>query len=231
MVPWNDIDTVLLDLDGTLLDLHFDTFFWREHLPRRFADRHGLSLDAARERVGARLARELGSLRWYCIEYWSRELDLDILALKNEVAHLIAVHAGTEDFLRTLRNENKRLLLTTNAHSDSLALKMRRTGLESYFDEIICSHALGAPKEDAAFWTTLERDASFDRGRTLFVDDSLPVLRAARDFGIRYVFAVRRPDSRGPARDTGDFRALDRLADLLAEPVICERQRRSNTRS
>ena len=24
-LPWRDIDTVLLDMDGTLLDLHYDT--------------------------------------------------------------------------------------------------------------------------------------------------------------------------------------------------------------
>ena len=32
MLPlaWRDIDTVLLDMDGTLLDLHYDNHFWLE---------------------------------------------------------------------------------------------------------------------------------------------------------------------------------------------------------
>ncbi|HBT55971.1 MAG TPA: haloacid dehalogenase, partial [Pseudomonas sp.] len=33
MLNWNAIDTVLLDMDGTLLDLHFDNHFWLEHMP------------------------------------------------------------------------------------------------------------------------------------------------------------------------------------------------------
>ncbi|HEY5701534.1 MAG TPA: GMP/IMP nucleotidase [Gammaproteobacteria bacterium] len=215
MVPWNDIDTVLFDLDGTLLDLHFDTFFWLEHVPRRFAEHHGLPVDEAKADVTARLKREAGTLRWYCIDHWSRELDLDILALKREVAHLISIHDGTEELLTALRMNAKRLVLTTNAHAESLALKMHRTGLEKYFDEMVCSHSLGAAKESAAFWCRLERSTSFDRRRTLFVDDSLPVLSTACNFGIRHVLAIRRPDTRAPARDTGSFPALDRLQDLL----------------
>src|SRR5688572_6670841 len=35
MIDWNAVDTVLLDMDGTLLDLHFDNYFWLTHLPKR----------------------------------------------------------------------------------------------------------------------------------------------------------------------------------------------------
>ena len=44
MINWHDIDTVLLDLDGTLLDLHFDNYFWCQHLPLCYARRHGIAL-------------------------------------------------------------------------------------------------------------------------------------------------------------------------------------------
>ncbi|HNG60363.1 MAG TPA: haloacid dehalogenase, partial [Cellvibrionaceae bacterium] len=37
MIPWQAIDTLLLDMDGTLLDLHYDNYFWLEYLPRAFA--------------------------------------------------------------------------------------------------------------------------------------------------------------------------------------------------
>ena len=33
IIDWTRIDTILLDMDGTLLDLGFDNFFWREHVP------------------------------------------------------------------------------------------------------------------------------------------------------------------------------------------------------
>ncbi len=47
-VDWSQVDTVLLDMDGTLLDLHFDNRFWNEHLPRCYAQARGLDEAAAR---------------------------------------------------------------------------------------------------------------------------------------------------------------------------------------
>jgi putative hydrolase of the HAD superfamily len=42
-IDWSRIDTVLLDMDGTLLDLRFDNWFWQELIPSRYAAAHGLS--------------------------------------------------------------------------------------------------------------------------------------------------------------------------------------------
>lgn len=99
MLAWTDIKTLLLDLDGTLLDLRLDSHFWLQHLPRRYAELNGICEDVAITEISARLEREKGTLNWYCLDFWSRELSVDILALKHEIAHLIAVHRGAETFL------------------------------------------------------------------------------------------------------------------------------------
>lgn len=36
MLAWQEIDTVLLDMDGTLIDLHFDNYFWQRLVPERW---------------------------------------------------------------------------------------------------------------------------------------------------------------------------------------------------
>jgi len=151
MLAWSDIDTLLLDLDGTLLDLHYDNHFWLEYVPRRYAEQHGLSEPAAREELLARYKRAEGTLDWYCVDYWTRELGLDIPQLKEEVDHLIAVHPHVVEFLHAVRALKKRIVLVTNAHGKAIAVKFRRTQLGGHFDRVVSSHDLRVPKEHAGY--------------------------------------------------------------------------------
>ena len=215
MIDWSAIDTVLLDMDGTLLDLHFDNHFWRHHLPLRFAELHGVDAEASAQDLHRRFAREQHRLSWYCTDYWSSELGLDVIALKREVEYLIAERPWANAFLQALGAGNRQRVLITNAHRDSLDLKLRQTGIGAGLDRLISSHDYGAPKEDPAFWTQLAQQVRFDPDRTLFIDDSEPVLRAARDHGIRHLLCIRQPDSRQPPRTDLAFPALDCFSDLL----------------
>jgi putative hydrolase of the HAD superfamily len=215
MIAWNTIDTVLLDMDGTLLDLHYDNHFWLEHVPRRFAEKNGLSYDAARAEVLGRYKRAEGTLDWYCVDYWSRELDLDISQLKEEVDHLIAVHPHVLEFLHAVRASGRRMLLVTNAHGKTIEIKFRRTRLGNHFDAVVCSHDLELPKEHTGFWRKLNAAHPFDRHRALLVDDSLPVLRAARDYGIGQLLAVYQPDSKLPEKDVGEFPAIRSFSEIM----------------
>ncbi len=217
MFSWNLIDTVLLDMDGTLLDLHFDNHFWLEYVPQRYAEKHGLSLEAAREELMQRYRAVEGTLDWYCVDYWSRELALDIPLLKAEVEHLIQVHPHVIEFLQQLKRLGKSRVLVTNAHQKALQLKMRKTALGKHLDRVISAHELGLPKENPAFWSRLQQQVHFDPRRTLFVDDSLPVLESARAFGIRHLLHVLRPDTRQPVRQESGFPALADLRPLVDE--------------
>jgi putative hydrolase of the HAD superfamily len=217
MLPWPKIRTVFLDMDGTLLDLHFDNHFWREHVPLRYAELHGLDIEVAKAELMPRFKSVEGTMDWYCVDYWTRELGLDIAFLKQEINHLIAVHDHVIDFLRRTREVGKRVVLLTNAHSRSLDLKMEVTGLGEALDALVCAHDIGFPKEDRRFWLRLGRDEPFEKPRTLFIDDSLPVLRAARDFGIGYILAVRRPDSKSPPRDIEEFAAIDGFDEIMPD--------------
>lgn len=215
MLNWTQIDTVLLDMDGTLLDLHYDNHFWLEHVPQRFAEKHGLTIDEAKAQLRVRYKAVEGTLDWYCVDYWTRELGLDIPVLKQEVEHLIAVHPHVLDFLHAVRATHKRVLLVTNAHGKAVDIKFRRTRLGGHFDAVVCSHDLRLPKEHPGFWHKLEAVHPFDRTRALLVDDSLPVLRAARDHGIGHLLAVYQPDSRQPDKDVGEFAAIRSFRDIL----------------
>ena len=115
-----------------------------------------------------------------------------------------------------LKASGKRRVLVTNAHPTTLAIKNEQVGLTAHFDACYSTHRFRVPKEHPTFWPRLQAVEPFVAERTLFVDDSLPVLDAAHAFGIGWVCAVRHPDSGRPAQEnTGRHMAVDRVADLL----------------
>ncbi|HCS07199.1 MULTISPECIES: GMP/IMP nucleotidase [Pseudomonas] len=214
-LPWRDIDTVLLDMDGTLLDLHYDNHFWLEHLPQRYAELHGISRAMAELELMPLFERNAGQLKWYCLDFWSAELKIPVRELKLETADLIALRPDADTFLAAIKNAGKRVILITNAHRDSLSLKLERIELAPYFERLISSHDYGFPKESPQFWDALHADIGFDPARSLFIDDTLPILRSARDFGVRHLLAVKQPDSKKGPKDTEEFAALGDYRDLL----------------
>ncbi|MBK5012498.1 GMP/IMP nucleotidase [Pseudomonas sp. S60] len=216
VLPWSAIDTVLLDMDGTLLDLHYDNRFWLDHLPQRYAELHGVSRAMAQMELEPLFERNAGTLNWYCLDFWSRELRLPIRELKQEIAHLIALRPDADTFLAAIRQAGKRVVMITNAHRDSLSLKLERVELAPYFERLISSHDYGFPKENPQFWDALQADIGFEPGRSLFIDDTLPILRSAREFGVAHLLAVRQPDSQAQPRDTAEFDAVEDYRELLA---------------
>jgi putative hydrolase of the HAD superfamily len=215
MLDWADIDTVLLDMDGTLLDLHFDNYFWLEHLPIRWSEITGISVADAKAQLQAEYAVLQGKLDWYCLDYWGKRLQLPITELKREVMHKIAMRADVPAFLLALKDSGRQVVLVTNAHPGSLSLKIERTELSNYIDVLISTHEFGVTKESQALWHKLQQRLGFDPKRTLFVDDSLPILQAAADFGIRHLLAVANPDSQQPVRDIRDFASITDYSVLL----------------
>jgi putative hydrolase of the HAD superfamily len=212
---WASIDTVLLDLDGTLLDLAFDNYVWMGRIPELYAEANGLSVPEAHAALAPKFRAVQGLLEWYSIEHWSRELRLDIEALHREEAARVAWLPGARGFLEELRWRGKRLALMTNSHPAILRIKHERTGVLDYLDSAYTSHGFGAPKEDQRFWQAALATEGYDPARTLFVDDSAAVLHSAIASGIRWVYGVRRPDtSRDPHRHE-EFEAIDAVSDLL----------------
>jgi len=220
VVDWDRVHTILLDMDGTLLDLRFDNYFWLEFLPQRYGEVRGMALHEAQQELQPRFAAHQGTLQWYCTDHWSRELGMNVAALKHEAREHIRFLPGAQRFLTTAQQMGRRLILATNAHFDSLTIKARHTGLEQYLDAVVSSHSFGLPKEHAGFWPMLEQHlrthhSIFDRHAALFVDDSISVLRAAREFGIGQVIAIAQPDSTRPVRTIEEFPAVNQIVELL----------------
>jgi len=203
-------------MDGTLLDLGYDKHFWGEYLPRRVADSRGIPVEEAQRLMRPIFESTAGTLDWYCVNYWSRALSLDIVALNRATRHEIDWLPEAREFLARLKAAGRRVVLVTNAHPDVLAIKDAHLGICRRFDAVYTSHDFGEAKESAAFWPKLAAREHFDRRRTLFADDNADVLGAARDHGIRWVYAVRRPVHRMPARTANGFAGVESVLELTA---------------
>lgn len=208
-------DTLMLDMDGTLLDLAFDNYVWKQLVPERYAAKHKLTFEVARDDLFARYRAVQGDLEWYCLDHWSDRLGMDVLELHREFNHRICYLPGALDFLEQVRARDIRVLLVTNAHRDTLALKNEATGLATYFDGVYSSHDFGFAKERQEFWRALQDEIGFESASTMFVDDSQPVLSSAKTYGIGRLVEVTRPDTSKPVRTEVVFANVEAVADLL----------------
>ncbi len=216
---WSSIEHVLLDMDGTLMDKYFDDYFWGHLVPERYAEKHSMTFGKAKEILFSKYKSLEGTLNWTDIDFWSEELHLDIPALKEQIRHLIEVHPHVEDFLSALKKYGKKVILATNAHYKTIALKMKKTELGKYFDRVIASYDMGYPKEDSRYWINAERTLGFDKDKTLFIDDTPEVVESAIRYGIRYVLVKNVPNSKSNINNitssSRKYLSIDSFSELL----------------
>jgi len=214
---WQEIDTVLLDMDGTLLDKHFDDYFWEQYVPEHFSLKHNLSVKEAKTELLERYRTVENTLDWTDLDYWSSQLDLDIPELKIRINHLIDVHPYVPGFLRFCRTNRKKIYLVTNAHPKTLAIKLEKTDIGSMFDRIVCAEEIGVAKEDVGFWKELERMLGYDKKRTMLADDTEKVLRSAEQYGLGLLIFVARSSSRKPVHHSRHYQSIEYFSELMPD--------------
>ena len=214
-IDWNEINTVLLDMDGTLLDLNFDYYFWHEYLPENWAKQNNMDVQKAKVKLLNMYKQEMGKLSWYCLDFWSKKLNFDVLQLKKELIHLIKYRPHAKSFLEQLKNSNLSITMVTNAHEKLIRMKVEVTRIDVFFNQIISSHSIGYAKEEISFWEELKNTITFDVNKTLFIDDNLSVLRSAKKFGIKHLLSIAKPNSQKPNQDTEEFEAIHSFNDII----------------
>ncbi|MCR9106578.1 MAG: GMP/IMP nucleotidase [Gammaproteobacteria bacterium] len=214
MIDWKGIETVLLDMDGTLLDLHFDNYFWLEYLPSAYAAHHNISPEESNHRLQRQFAAGVGTLEWYCLDHWSDKLQMDIPALKRTVQHRVSARPQALAFLENLRKMPCSIVLVTNAHRTTLDIKMEEVDITPWFDGIVVSHDFGLPKEDPAFWHRLQKAHPFNPALTLLIDDTERVLDSARDYGIAHLLTLLQPDSSQQLRSSTRYPGIHHFDEI-----------------
>jgi putative hydrolase of the HAD superfamily len=204
-------------MDGTLLDLHFDYYFWTQHLPEKYNQIQNGDIQQTTLFIANRLAEKQGQLEWYCTDYWSKQFGLNIIQTQAEVKHLIQERPQIIEFLESLGRKQKNRVLITNSDRPSIELKFANSAIEPLLDQVISSHDYRAAKEDQQFWYELQKNLDFDPATTLFIDDSESVLNAAHQFGIKHLLSIKQPISTQPREDISQFPMIDDFMSLIGD--------------
>ena len=212
---WSHIDDVLLDMDGTLLDRHFDNFFFEVELPRRYAVLHTLSFEEARDRLMAMYRSVEGELAWTDLNYWTRRVGIDVVAMHKELDHMIGFLPGAEEFLRHLRQIGKRVTIITNAHRTGVSVKVAKTGLDRHVERIVDAFEVGYLKMKPEYWPACQRLLGFDPTRSLFMDDDEGCLTAAKAFGVAHLVHSAKSSSQLPPSPLPQFFSVSGFTPLL----------------
>jgi ribosome-associated heat shock protein Hsp15 len=97
-------------------------------------------------------------------------------------------------------------------------LKVNDTEIDKELDAIFTSHEFNEPKESQLFWSKLAHQIAFDPKRTLFIDDSIRILEAAKKFGIKSILGINKPDSTKNVNLISGFDSISYFDEIL--PII-----------
>lgn len=182
---FKDIECLLIDMDGVILDNAYDNDFWQNQIPEVIADSKGIAFDDAKRLAIQIFNYKKNTKDWYDVDYWSNMLDIDIEAQKRSEKSFsrISLYDGVIDTLSVLKDKTK-MILITNAHRKTLNIKLEKYNLTPYFDEMVCAHELNYVKEDIQLWYMLRSKYRLDYEKTLLVEDTINNINVGLSAGI-----------------------------------------------
>ena len=182
---FKDIECLLVDMDGVILDNAYDNDFWQNQIPEVIADSKGIAFDDAKRLAIQIFNYKKNTKDWYDVDYWSNMLNIDIEAQKRSEKSFsrISLYDGVIDTLSVLKNKTK-MILITNAHRKTLNIKLEKYNLTPYFDEMVCAHELNYVKEDIQLWYMLRSKYRLDYEKTLLVEDTINNINVGLSAGI-----------------------------------------------
>ncbi len=156
-----------------------------------------------------------GELAWTDLHYWTKRVGIDVVAMHQELDHMIGFLPGAEAFLSELRAKGKRITVLTNAHHAGVVVKSAKTGLGRYVDRIVDAFEVGYLKMRPEYWPTCKRLVGFNPARSLYVDDDESCLGAAKQFGIAGIVHSAKSSSQLPPAHSTRFASIEQLSQLV----------------
>ncbi|MCH1416878.1 MAG: HAD-IA family hydrolase [Gammaproteobacteria bacterium] len=180
-----DIECMLVDMDGVILDNTYDNNFWQNQIPGVISKNKNISFEDAKRLAVQIFNYKKNTKDWYDVDYWSNMLNVDIEAEKRSSISFdrIQLYEGVTKTLNKLK-DNFRLILITNAHRKTLNIKLEKYDLSPYFENMICAHELHYVKENIQLWYMLKSRFKLDYTKTLLIEDTINNIKVGLSAGI-----------------------------------------------
>ena len=218
-MKWNSIETFFLDMDGTLLDLAYDNYFWHEHIPNLYAKKNSITYKKAKKKIEIMYKNKKNTIEWYSLDYWSEILEINLKTELFNTKNKIKIFPGSIEFLRKLKEQKIKIILLTNCPRQMLNIKLTQTKLWGFFDKIISSEDYGFAKETNEFWYNLKKNIVFKIDSSVFIDDNQNVLDFSYKNGIKNIFCINVPDSKKDKQVIKEYKSIDSISSFEREII------------
>ena len=217
VVDWDGIDTVLVDMDGTLLDLNFDNLFWREIVPQRYARLRGMTRGGRASSRSRRASRPRSARSSGIASIIGRATSASISRrLKREHREHIRFLPGAQDFLASVRARGKRVCRRHErasrhvrgegrAHRHRSARRRRR----------VLARLRGAEGKRGVLARARASTSRSTRSARCCSRTASPCSRPRAPTACGTRSPIRRPDSQLPPRAIAEFVGVDGVFELV----------------
>lgn len=180
-----EVDAVIFDLDGTLLD---SLWAW-EHSGSNFVRSEGFEppedLDEKLVKLslmdGAKLIKEMYDLPYTLEEILHRTL----LPIKNRYLYEVQPMPGVPALLARLKAQGIKMAVATASYKDFAEASLKRLGLADYFEFIITCDEVGVGKTSPKVYEVAAARLGTSKARTLVAEDALHALQTAKKAGFK----------------------------------------------
>jgi pyrophosphatase PpaX len=207
------VQTVLFDLDGTLIDsiqLILDSY------------RHTLAAHGIPPRPDEHWLRGLGTPLATQLEEWGHDpktLAALITTYReyNLANHdrMVTVYPGIVDALRQIKASGRRTGLVTSKNRPGALRGLRLTGLETMLDVLVCADEVNCPKPHPEPVEKAVRLLDAGPATTVYVGDSIHDMHSGRSAGVKTAAALWGPFGRAHLEAAEPDYWLERPEDLL----------------
>ena len=190
MVKLNSTTAILSDLDGVILDQHYDRKFWQSWLPEHVANQTNQSIEKIQIEIQLKIDGQKGTLNWYDLNYWDDLLDVDCMEIIKEQEEKPSFLEGSLEALQELSTLKNPKHILTNGDPRLQEYKAEARNFLQFFDSIFYSMHAGYPKEKKEFWTLARHNLNLDFEDSIFIDDDFKVVTIAVKAGVKRVIWI-----------------------------------------